>query len=107
MRNRNENVEGLSEPHDMELTLDGERLEVFTIVPNRNASGGYYADEAVDRDLRISIPVKAGPHAIAPPFLERRPRSRKPSASRTTRISTWTVIRVSARGVLRFHWRAL
>ncbi len=54
MRNRNENVEGLNEPHDMELTLDGERLDVFTIVPNRNASGGYYADEAVDRDLRIT-----------------------------------------------------
>jgi len=71
MRNRNENVEGLSEPHDMELTLDGERLDVFTIVPNRNASGGYYADEAVDRDLRISIPVRAGPHAIGATFLRK------------------------------------
>jgi hypothetical protein len=71
MRNRNENVEGLNEPHDMELTLDGERLQVFTIVPNRNASGGYYADEAVDRDLRITIPVKAGPHAIGATFLRK------------------------------------
>jgi hypothetical protein len=71
MRNRNENVEGLNEPHDMELTLDGVRLEVFTIVPNRNASGGYYADEAVDRDLRITIPVKAGPHAIGATFLRK------------------------------------
>jgi hypothetical protein len=71
MRNRNENVEGLNEPHDMELTLDGERLQVFTIVPNRNASGGYYADEAVDRDLRITIPVKAGPHAVGATFLRK------------------------------------
>ena len=71
MRNRNENVEGLNEPHDMELTLDGERLEVFTIVPNRNASGGYYADEAVDRDLRVSIPVRAGPHSIGATFLRK------------------------------------
>jgi hypothetical protein len=71
MRNRNENVEGLNEPHDMELTLDGVRLEVFTIVPNRNASGGYYADEAVDKDLRITIPVKAGPHAIGATFLRK------------------------------------
>jgi mono/diheme cytochrome c family protein len=71
MRNRNENVEGLNEPHDMELTLDGERLHVFTIVPNRNASGGYYADEAVDRDLRVTIPVKAGPHAIGAAFLRK------------------------------------
>ena len=71
MRNRNENVEGLNEPHDMELTLDGVRLNVFTIVPNRNSSGGYYADEAVDRDLRIAIPVKAGPHSIGAAFLRK------------------------------------
>ncbi|HET9220315.1 MAG TPA: DUF1592 domain-containing protein [Terriglobia bacterium] len=71
MRNRNENVEGLNEPHDMELTLDGIRLEVFTIVPNRNASGGYYADEGVDKDLRITIPIKAGPHTIGATFLRK------------------------------------
>ena len=71
MRNRNENVEGLNEPHDMEIALDGVRLEVFTVVPNRNASGGYYADEAVDRDLRVSIPVKAGRHAIGVTFLRK------------------------------------
>ena len=71
MRNRNENVEGLNEPHDMELTLDGVRLEVFTIVPNRNASGGYYADEGVDKDLRITVPIKAGPHAIGATFLRK------------------------------------
>ena len=35
-RNRNENVEGLTEPHQLELTLDGDRLRVFEIVPNRN-----------------------------------------------------------------------
>lgn len=71
MRNRNENVEGLNEPHDMELTLDGQRLQVFTIVPNRNASGGYYADEAVDRDLRVLIPIKAGPHSIGATFIRK------------------------------------
>ena len=71
MRNRNENVEGLNEPHDMELSLDGVRLRVFTIVPNRNASGGYYADEGVDRDLKVRIPVSAGPHAIGATFLRK------------------------------------
>jgi hypothetical protein len=29
MRNRNENVEGLNEPHDIEVTLDGQRLEAL------------------------------------------------------------------------------
>ena len=33
-RNRNENVEGLTEPHDVELSLDGERLQLFTMEPN-------------------------------------------------------------------------
>ena len=34
-RNRNENVEGLTEPHDVEITLDGERLGLFTMEPSR------------------------------------------------------------------------
>jgi len=71
MRNRNENVEGLSEPHQMELSLDGAQLGVFTITPNRNASGGYYADEAVDRDLKVRIPVRSGPHAISATFIRK------------------------------------
>jgi mono/diheme cytochrome c family protein len=71
MRNRNENVEGLSEPHQMELSLDGAQLGMFTIVPNRNASGGYYADEAVDRDLKVRIPVRSGPHAISATFIRK------------------------------------
>src|SRR5262249_25941093 len=40
MRNRNENVEGLTEPHDMEVTIDGERATLFTIRPQRTAIGG-------------------------------------------------------------------
>jgi hypothetical protein len=71
MRNRNENVEGLSEPHQMELSLDGAQLGLFTVTPNRNASGGYYADEAVDKDLKVRIPVKAGPHAISATFIKK------------------------------------
>ena len=35
-RNRNENVEGLTEAHDVEITLDGERLARFTMEPSRN-----------------------------------------------------------------------
>ena len=53
MRNRNENVEGLTEPHEIEITLDGERLELFTVTPNRNRLGDYYADEGVDKHLQL------------------------------------------------------
>ncbi len=67
-RDRNENVEGLSEPQQIELALDGTRLELFGIKPNRNQMGIYYADEAVDKDLRVRVPVTAGPHDVAVTF---------------------------------------
>jgi hypothetical protein len=67
-RDRNENVEGLYEPHELEVTLDGQRLERFTVVPNRYKVGDYYSDEAVDRDLKVRATVPAGPHAIGATF---------------------------------------
>jgi len=70
-RDRNENVEGLTEPHQVELTLDGTRVQLFTVKPNRNPSGGYYADEAVDKDLKIRVPVAAGPHELGVTFPRR------------------------------------
>ena len=70
-RNRNENVEGLTESHVMEITLDGERLELFTITPNRNRFGDYYADEDVDKGLQVRIPVKAGPHTVGATFIKK------------------------------------
>ena len=70
-RNRNENVEGLTEPHELELTLDGERLRVFEIAPNRNELAGYYADEDVDKGLLVRLAVGAGPHAVGAAFLKK------------------------------------
>jgi hypothetical protein len=63
-RDRNENVEGLNEPQQVELTLDGQRVQMFEVKPNRNQSGIYYADEAVDKDLRTRIHVSGGPHEV-------------------------------------------
>ena len=70
-RNRNENVEGLTEPHELELTLNGERLRVFEIVPNRNELHGYYADEDVDKGLLVRLSVDAGPHVVGAAFLKK------------------------------------
>ena len=70
-RNRNENVEGLTEPHELELTMDGERLRVFEIVPNRNELHGYYADEDVDKGLLVRLSVDAGPHVVGAAFLKK------------------------------------
>ena len=70
-RNRNENVEGLNEPHQMEITLDGERLQLFTVAPNRNRMGDYYADEGVDKHLRLRRRITAGPHVVGATFLRK------------------------------------
>src|SRR6202040_2376197 len=76
-RDRNEHIEGLTETHEVELTLDGERIKVFTIVPPEN--GQYAAShETFDKFLNVRIPVKAGPHALGAAFLK------KPSALLTT-----------------------
>src|SRR5204863_3200337 len=70
MRNRNENVEGLSEPHQLELALDGARVEMFTVKPQRSTQGGaYYSDPDVDKNLKVRVPVKAGPHEVAASFI--------------------------------------
>ena len=70
-RNRNENVEGLRDTHVLEMTLDGERLELFTVVPDRNRLGSYYADEGVDKHLNLHIRVTAGPHVFGAAFLQK------------------------------------
>ena len=70
-RNRNENIEGLSEPHVLEMTLDGERLDLFTVTPNRNQFGSYYADEDVDKHLNVRIPIASGPHTFGAAFLQK------------------------------------
>ena len=92
-RDRNENVEGLTEPQQVELTLDGQRVQMFGVKPNRNQSGIYYADEAVDKDLKVRIHVSAGPHEVGVVSRGRRSRSRRLNASRVSRTSTWIGIR--------------
>jgi len=66
-RDRNEHVEGLNEPHDIELMLDGVRLELFTVRPPPPAND----HSAVDKDLNIRVPVKAGPHMVGVAFLKK------------------------------------
>jgi mono/diheme cytochrome c family protein len=67
-RDRNENVEGLTDSQQIELTLDGQRVQLFGVKPNRNQMGIYYADEAVDKDLNTRVHVTAGPHEVGVVF---------------------------------------
>ncbi len=67
-RDRNENVEGLTDQHQVELTNDGQRVQVFTVKPNRNQMGIYYADEEVDKHLKTRVSIAAGPHTLGVVF---------------------------------------
>jgi mono/diheme cytochrome c family protein len=72
-RDRNEHIEGLGEPTDVELMLDGERVHLFTVKPLNNVTGirnanSIPSDDLVDKDLHIRIPVKAGPHTLGVAF---------------------------------------
>ena len=76
-RNRDEQIEGFNEPLTIELALDGERLQVFSLTPNRPERGPgpaqeYMTDESgVDAGLKGRFPVKAGPHSVTAAFLKR------------------------------------
>jgi hypothetical protein len=63
-RDRNEQVEGLRKPHDVEVLLDRERVALFTVKPpgaDKNA-------ELVDAHLKLRVSVKAGPHDLGVTF---------------------------------------
>ncbi|MEP6714928.1 MAG: DUF1592 domain-containing protein [Terriglobia bacterium] len=65
-RDRNEHVEGLTGSHQVEITLDGQRLQVFTATPPKGAD-----HSNVDKDFHIRIPIKAGSHELAASFLKK------------------------------------
>jgi len=69
-RDRDEHVEGLTEPHEVEVSLDRERVQVLTVRPPRSAG----EHQTADQHLKIRVPVKAGPHVLGVAFLK------KPSA---------------------------
>ena len=73
-RDRDEHVEGLNEAHELEVLLDRERVQLFTVKPPRGAAGSSEDAPAshatVDEHLKTRIPVKAGPHALGVAFLK-------------------------------------
>src|SRR5215831_6185058 len=64
-RDRNEHIEGLTEPHQAEISIDGARIALLPVKPPAKASD----HELADHDLRVRAPVTAGPHVIAATFL--------------------------------------
>ena len=82
------------EPHDVEVSVDGHRVELFTVgenPPERLASGVFAFD--ADPDVQVRVPLRAGPREVAVAFLPKsgaaheglvrssRSRSRQPSVA--------------------------
>lgn len=64
-RDRNEHVEGLREAHELEVLLDRQRVDLFTVEPPRGND-----HSSVDAELKTRIDVTAGPHKIGVTFLK-------------------------------------
>src|SRR6266545_3375688 len=73
-RDRNEHVEGLSEAHELELLLDRERVQSFTVKPPARDKGNSEeyqpSHDHIDQHLKVRVPVKAGPHILGVTFLK-------------------------------------
>lgn len=66
MRDRNEGIEGLSDTHELEVSLDRERVKLFTVSPQKG--GG---NQAADANLNTRIKATAGPHKLSVAFLKK------------------------------------
>lgn len=65
MRDRNDEVESLKEPHDLEVSLDRERVALFPIKPQKGR------DAEIDANLSVRVKTTAGPHKLAVAFLKK------------------------------------
>ena len=74
-RDRNEHVEGLKEPHDLDLIIDRDVIESFRVYPPRgnSTSDDDYtkpSHENVDRHLTAKIHIESGMHEIGVTFIK-------------------------------------
>jgi hypothetical protein len=66
-RDRNEAVEGLKEPHELQVLLDRQYMASFTVKPPPKGEG----HNEVDRNLKARIAVTAGPHDVGVTFVQK------------------------------------
>jgi Protein of unknown function (DUF1592)/Protein of unknown function (DUF1588)/Protein of unknown function (DUF1587)/Protein of unknown function (DUF1585)/Protein of unknown function (DUF1595)/Planctomycete cytochrome C len=65
-RDRNEEVEGLREPHQVEVLVDGARKAEFTVKPVRDGD-----HSKVDAGLTARIPLEGGPARVGVTFVRK------------------------------------
>jgi len=66
MRDRNDDIESLREPHDLEVALDRERIELVTIKPQKGRS-----DNPQGSKFNVRFKTTAGPHKLSVAFLKK------------------------------------
>ena len=74
-RNNDAMIVGRNEPHELEVTLDGKRLELFAVLPEAPGRG-YGLGEGnvevhIDAAFNVRVPVKAGPRVVGVAFLKK------------------------------------
>lgn len=67
MRDRNDEIESLKEPHELEVLLDRARVERFSIKPPPKGQ----SDQSVDANLKTRVKLTAGPHSVGVTFLKK------------------------------------
>jgi hypothetical protein len=65
-RDRNEHVEGLRAPHELEVLLDRKRVALFAVSPPTSER----EHQTADQHLKARISVPAGPHQLGVTFLK-------------------------------------
>ncbi len=75
IRTNLEAIRGLEHPHQLEITVDGERVLLQTVGGETDSGrgGGTITEksDAVDARLRVRMPVPAGPHEVAATFVRK------------------------------------
>ena len=64
MRDRNDEVEGLHEPHELEFLVDRERVALFAVKPPTKE----VSNQSIDKKLRVRVKLVAGPHKVGATF---------------------------------------
>ena len=76
-RDRNELIEGLTEPHEVEVSVDGVRQQMFTLKPAPRTgpvdpvAPQYVPEQAADSHLNFRTKVTGGPHVVRVAFIKR------------------------------------
>jgi len=66
-----EPLTGGNDAHQLEVTIDGERVKLFTVGGRRPAAAAAVAYDVPDDTLEVRVPVKAGPRVVGVTFVRK------------------------------------